>query len=175
MTKLQKINYFFNILYLPTILKIPLRTTIIVMCRNLENTWYHFCIQFGFILLWKTTSVWQSAFRPLFRGSRIITLKPKGQTSVKHCVKRQEAEAEKFSLLHLNINCRSNSVLDWHWPSNLKWTVLYLTSKMSYWALHMVLIFNCPALYLVFVLSKCAFWPSYNRILYLGMNKQKLC
>lgn len=92
---------------------------------------------------------WQSAFRPLFRGSHIITLKSKGQTSVKYCVQSQEAEEEKFSLLQLNINCRLNSVLDWHWSSNLKCIVLHLASKISYSALHMVLIFNCPPLYLV--------------------------
>lgn len=135
-----------------------------------KNTWYlfcfffFFCIQFG-IILWKTTSVWQSAFRLLFRGSRIITLEPKGQTSVKHCVKSQEAEAENFSLLHLNINCRSNSDLDWQRPSNLKWIVLHLTSKMSHWVLCVAIIFNCLALDLVFVPSKCVFWPSDDRIL----------
>lgn len=50
-----------------------------------KTTCYLFCTQFGIILLWKTTSAWQSAFRFLFKGSRVITLKPKGQPSVRHC------------------------------------------------------------------------------------------
>lgn len=103
--------------------------------------------------IWNHSSLennfWQSAFRPLFRGSHIITLKSKGQTSVTYCVKSQETEAEKFSLLYLNINCSLNSVLDWHWSSNLKCTVLYLTSKNIILRIAYVSIFNCPPLYLV--------------------------
>jgi hypothetical protein len=138
------------------------------MPSHLKNTWCLLCPQLGIILLWKTASVLTISFQVLSHGSRIITLKPKGQTSVKHCVKSQEAEAEKFFLLHLNINCRSNSDLDWQWPSNLKWIAFLLTSKMSYWVLHVALIFSCPVLFLVFVPSKCAFWPSDYKFLYLG-------